>query len=59
MCVIVTAGIEAVSTSDEPVGKVVITVFKLNQTDPEAPPIPIKTFEGSYNQGGQEWHNGI
>ena len=47
MCVIVTAGIGAVSASDEPVGKVVITVFRLNQTDPEAPPIPIKTFEGS------------
>jgi len=47
MCVIVMAGFGAVSASDEPVGKVVITVFKLNQTDPEAPPIPIKTFEGS------------
>ena len=47
MCVIVTAGIGAVSASDEPVGKVVITVFRLSQTDPEAPPIPIKTFEGS------------
>ena len=47
MCLITTAGIGAVSASDEPVGDVVVTVYKINQTNPEAPSIPIKTFDGS------------
>ena len=48
MSLIATAGIGAITAaSDEPVGDVVITVYKINQTNPEAPPIPIKTFDGS------------
>jgi len=42
MCVIVTAGIGAVSASDEPVAG--ITMYKIN---PDGTTTPIKTFEGS------------
>ncbi len=47
VCLIATAGIGAITAaSDEPAGDVVITVYKINQANPEAPPIPIKTFDG-------------
>ena len=45
MCLIATAGIGTISASDDAVASV--TLYKINLDDPEAPPIPIKTFEGN------------
>ena len=44
MCLIATAGIGAVSASDEPVGDYVITIFKIN---PDGTTTTIETFESS------------